>query len=307
MEEEERRATEAARRRAFGTNSSAMTTCDYVVGPAPLPQHWEFVGTAAGATMIRSKDGASCLSSAGPGIVPCGQCKTDCEWDTASGYSGENGNRGRANETTAQIKSTADGRCLKFSAASRGGKGLYMEACNTDPANCVIHRCFYSANLGDEEWYLANNGQLIASFVRGNGHQIPPLSFAAKQERSVAAAMFNGPVAGLGNDGHGDSLDRCGSMRGANDMGATPMCKGTTSDGMCMATFDTILGLFLTLAPNSTAPCSHRGRGAHAYRRKLVTGARIQWCAQNIHLLLLLLRLLFSPPFFPREARDRPR
>lgn len=229
--EGERRAAEAARRRAFGTNSSAMTTCDYVVGPAPPPQQWEFVRSAAGATMIRSKDGASCLSSGGPGIVPCGQCKTDCDWDTASGYSGENGNRGRANETTAQIKSKIDGRCLKFSAASRGGKGLYMEACNTDPANCVAHRCFYSANLGDEEWYLADNGQLIASFVRGDGHQVPPLSFMAKQERSTAAAAFNGPVAGLGNDGAGGSLDRCGNMRGASDMGTTPMCKGTTSDG----------------------------------------------------------------------------
>jgi hypothetical protein len=43
----------------------------------------------------------------------------------------------QANETTAQIKAKSDGRCLKFSAPSRGGKGLYMEACNEDPPNCI--------------------------------------------------------------------------------------------------------------------------------------------------------------------------
>ena len=64
-----------------------------------------------------------------------------------------------------------------------------MEACNTDPANCVVHRCYYSDNLGDEEWYLADNGQLIASFVRGNGHQIPPLA-------ANSGGDFSGPVAG---------------------------------------------------------------------------------------------------------------
>jgi hypothetical protein len=54
---------------------------------------------------------------------------------------------------------------------------------------------------------LADNGQLIASFVRGNGHQIPPLS-AVKMAHSQYAAAFNGPVAGLGV---GNS--RCGNMR----------------------------------------------------------------------------------------------
>ena len=135
--------------------------------------------------------------------------------------------------------------------------GLYMEGCNSDPTNCITHRCFYSESLGDEEWYLADNGQLIASFVRGNGHQIPPLS-ATKMEHSAAAASFNGPAAGLGEacqrattangdrssvmEASCDSHDRCGNMRGANDMGSTAMCKGTTTDGR----------LFLTLAEIET-------------------------------------------------------
>ena len=63
-----------------------------------------------------------------------------------------NGNKGRANETTAQIKSPDGKACLKFSAPSRGGSGLTMETCNTDPQNCVVKRCFYSDNLGDEMW-----------------------------------------------------------------------------------------------------------------------------------------------------------
>jgi hypothetical protein len=84
-----------------------------------------------------------------------------------------------------QIKSKVGGKCLKYSAASRGGKGLYMETCHTDPVDCVTKRCFYSESLGDEEWYLADSGQLIASFVRGNGHQIPPAAAAAEPDQKV--------------------------------------------------------------------------------------------------------------------------
>jgi hypothetical protein len=148
----EKRAVEVAKQEAFDTNSSFMTTCDYIEGPAPSAQRWHFVSAAGGSTRIQSSDGASCLSNVVPGIVPCAACSTDCGWDTNSGYSGENGNKGKANETTAQIKSKVDGKCLKFSAASRGGKGLYMETCNTDPVNCITKRCYYSESLGDEEW-----------------------------------------------------------------------------------------------------------------------------------------------------------
>lgn len=146
--------------------------------------------------------------------------------------SGENGNRGRANETTAQIRSkAANGQCLKFSASSRGGKGLYLETCNTDPPNCIVKRCFYSESLGDEEWYLADNGQLIASFVRGNGHQIPPLATTTTSFNAADPKVaYHGPIKGyLG--GPEESSDRCGKMRGAKDMGSTPMCKNTTDDG----------------------------------------------------------------------------
>ena len=158
----------AARRElAFATNSSSMTTC----GEAPAAHSWRFVAAINGSTIIQSTDGQSCLASNTPlnnmtGVVPCNECEGGtCHWDTASGYSGENGNKGRANQTTAQIKSKVDGRCLEFSAASRGGRGLYMESCNSDPDMCIHHRCYYSASLGDEEWYLSDNGQLIASFV----------------------------------------------------------------------------------------------------------------------------------------------
>lgn len=184
----------AARHLAFDSNSSAMTTCDY--GVVPTSQRWRFVAGSKGATIIQSEDKRTCLSSKGPGLIACDACSDDCLWDTDSGYSGENGNRGRANETTAQIKSKVDGKCLKFSAASRGGKGLYMETCNTDPVMCITKRCFYSANLGDEEWYLADNGQFIASFVRGDGHQIPPVRLNNVTVQNSLA--FQGPFAGLG-------------------------------------------------------------------------------------------------------------
>jgi hypothetical protein len=149
----------------------------------------------------------------------------------------------------AQIKSKVDGKCLKFSAESRGGQGLYMETCNMDPSHCVTSRCYYSQSLGDEEWYLADNGQMIASFVRGDGHQIPPLQAVATAKVagtvSEYAGSFNGPVAGLGevcgtrfgstmgsDQAACDSADRCGQgERGGNDMGKTPMCVNTTSDG----------------------------------------------------------------------------
>jgi hypothetical protein len=74
--------------------------------------------------------------------------------------------------------------------------------------------------------YLSAYGQLIASFVRGNGHQIPPLTDARPEK---IAALFHGPFPGLG--GPETSNGRCGSMRGAKDMGETPMCKNTTDDG----------------------------------------------------------------------------
>lgn len=118
---------------AFATNSSYMTTCDYQEGPAPPTQSFSFEYTSLG-TKIKSKDGKSCLSSEGsggvPGLVSCTACKSDCLWDTESGYSGWNGHKGKANETTAQIKSKVDGKCLKFTAVARGGRGLYMETCN---------------------------------------------------------------------------------------------------------------------------------------------------------------------------------
>ena len=132
---------------AFATNSSCMTTCDYQEGAAPAAQSWKFEYTPSG-TRIESKDGKSCLSNAAtggaPGLVSCTACKADCLWDTESGYSGWSGHTGKANETTAQIKSKVDGKCLKFTAAARGGRGLYMETCNEDPPLCISKRCFYS-------------------------------------------------------------------------------------------------------------------------------------------------------------------
>ena len=56
---------------------------------------------------IQSEDGKACLSSTGPGLVPCGACGQDCAWDVAHGYSGESGHAGRANETT---RATRPGR-----------------------------------------------------------------------------------------------------------------------------------------------------------------------------------------------------
>eukprot|EP01052_Picozoa_sp_SAG31_P008512 SAG31_NODE_431_length_15775_cov_3.350663_14_plen_423_part_00 len=246
--------------RAFDSGSSSMTTCDY--DTVPPAQAWSFVPSVHGGVRVQSKDGHSCLSATGPGIVSCDTCTATkkCDWDVSHGYSGESGHQGKANETTAQIKSLVDGRCLKFSAPSRGGKGLYLATCNTDPPLCIVKRCcelmdaslclfymmlpfydatlclaqfnsVYSENLGDEEWYLADNGQLIASFVRGDGHQIPPMK--GVQDPVVGtASLFQGPVPGLGHGPHGhDSVDRCGTLRGAQDMGKTPMCKNTTDDG----------------------------------------------------------------------------
>jgi hypothetical protein len=60
----------------------------------------------------------------------------------------------------------------------------------------TVKRCFYSESLGDELWYLSSYGQLVASFVRGNGHQIPPLLVdnAAHRPEKIAA-MYHGPFA----------------------------------------------------------------------------------------------------------------
>ena len=69
-----------------------------------------------------------------------------------------------ANETTSQIQAAGDdsfqGLCLKFN--PKNASGLYLEICNADPHECTLNRCYTSANLGYEMWYLAANGQLIA-------------------------------------------------------------------------------------------------------------------------------------------------
>ena len=72
----------ARARAAFATNSTAITTCDYVDGPGATPpaQSWKFVPVAGGAAAvwISSADGKSCLSAnalaGAPGIVACSSC-----------------------------------------------------------------------------------------------------------------------------------------------------------------------------------------------------------------------------------------
>lgn len=260
--------------KAFATNSSCMTTCDYQEGPAPLAQSWSFEYSSSG-TRIRSKDGKSCLSSDAtggePGLVSCAACKSDCFWDTESGYSGWSGHKGKANETTAQIKSKVDGKCLKFTAVARGGRGLYMETCNEDPPLCVSKRCFYSENLGDEEWYLSANGQLIASFVRGDGHQIPPLDTdddakadvsVASKDYQVSSNEYHGPFNRL----LGGPNDRCGNLRGAHDMGTTPMCKNTTFDGKLFVSLSEIEGRCSADGPKCSGFAQDTGDGKPYFR-----------------------------------------
>ena len=63
--------------------------------------------------------------------------------------------------------------------------------------------------------------------VRGNGHQIPPLSDRHAEKTS---ALFHGPFAGkLPDSSHGNP-SRCGNMRGAKEFpGVTPMVGGNDS------------------------------------------------------------------------------
>ena len=57
--------------------------------------------------------------------------------------------------------------------------------------------------------------------MRGNGHQIPPLSDRHAEKTS---ALFHGPFGGkLPDSSHGNP-SRCGNMRGAKEFpGVTPM------------------------------------------------------------------------------------
>ena len=57
--------------------------------------------------------------------------------------------------------------------------------------------------------------------VRGNGHQIPPLSDRHAEKTS---ALFHGPFAGKLPDSSRGNPSRCGNMRGAKEFpGVTPM------------------------------------------------------------------------------------
>jgi hypothetical protein len=126
-ERDDEEAALARARAAFATNSTAITTCDYVDGPGATPpaQSWKFVPVAGGAAAvwISSADGKSCLSAnalaGAPGIVACSSCHAalgaagaagaaaagggggggECEWDVGSGYSGESGHVGKVFKT----------------------------------------------------------------------------------------------------------------------------------------------------------------------------------------------------------------
>ena len=63
--------------------------------------------------------------------------------------------------------------------------------------------------------------------VRGNGHQIPPLSDRHAEKTS---ALFHGPFAGKLPDSNHGNPSRCGNMRGAKEFpGVTPMVGGNDS------------------------------------------------------------------------------
>ena len=137
-----------------------------------------------------------------------------------------NGTNARTNNphvTTSQIKvaqGTDAGKCLKFTTL----QGLYLEACNVDPIECFYHRCFYSANLGYELWYLSAFGQLIASYTHTH---IPPLALATDQTQPRSNAFFSGPFPGLAEY---PGNRRCGKVDGGKDT-TSALCKNTTVDG----------------------------------------------------------------------------
>mmetsp|Transcript_50740 Transcript_50740/g.99422 ORF Transcript_50740/g.99422 Transcript_50740/m.99422 type:complete len:704 (+) Transcript_50740:1-2112(+) len=193
----------------FKTGNQAMTTCDYGQGAGPASQVWSFMpGDVAGATRIQSTNG-KCLSNLNMStpLVDCDNCGSgSCDWNVKN-----------ANVTLSQISAVGgpnDQLCLKFTTSN----GLYLETCNTDPPECQLHRCYYSANLGFEMWYLSEmSSQLIASYTHT---KIPPLS----------SQDFHGPVPGRGVDAGGDDNRRCGTLNGGHDT-TSPMCKNSTYDG----------------------------------------------------------------------------
>jgi len=231
----------------FNANSPAMTTCDY--GPldaTPPAQSFRFAavptkyGGPTEAVLIQSADGKMCLStasakgstvtgfsfSADP-LVDCathcvhqsvpGAADAPCLWNVKSSYlNGDVHDAMIANETSSQIRAAGDasfeGLCLKFN--PNNASGLYLEVCNVDPHECSLKRCFYSASLGNEMWYLAANGQLIASYTHTH---IPPMWQGAR-----AASGFKGPFKGL---------DETDGNRLCQPPGKSATCKGATADG----------------------------------------------------------------------------
>ena len=76
-----------------------------------------------------------------------------------------------------------------------------------------------------------NSALLCASReqVRGNGHQIPPLSDRHGPAEKTSA-LFHGPFAGKLPDSGRGNPSRCGNMRGAKEFpGVTPMVGGNDS------------------------------------------------------------------------------
>ena len=126
-------------------------------------------------------------------------------------------------------------------------------------SDVVLHLLIFQS-LGDEEWYLSDSGQLIASFVRGNGHQIPPLD--ADDSSVSSAEAFYGPF----NQLLGGPNDRCGNLRGAHDMGTTPMCKNTTQDGKLFVSLSEIKSRCSADGPKCSGFAQDTGDGKPYFR-----------------------------------------
>ena len=136
-----------------------MTACDYGA-EVPAAQKWSF--TAGG--QIKQGDDTCLLVASPPSLGSCTSAAAQSVWQV-----------GRANATTAQIKTLEDPpRCLKFIGPSFGieATGLFLDSCNAEPPVCQQTRCASSA-LVNELWYLSRHGQLIASYTTV---PIPPLA-----------------------------------------------------------------------------------------------------------------------------------
>ena len=179
QQQQQERHSEMQLKKEGGGAGSALqiTLCSYSSSssgsgsPVPLAQQWVLINSRS---MLQEQQTRLCMaaiSTTNITLQPCDTASPQQKWVVGS-----------VDTTLSQLISaeskSGSGACLATD--SRGG--LFLEDCQTEPAECKLTRCANSV-LVTQLWYLSAQSQLISSFTNTT---VPPLD--------VESGLINQPL-----------------------------------------------------------------------------------------------------------------